>query len=436
MSPISSGRATSPWSGGSGAIGTDLDGLYVVGRVVTLTSALLGTLGLGVYLGRRYGWGAGLAGAVFSLGTAPMNGFGLMARPDMLADTLGLFGFYLALRPRRVGHLAGLALLVLAVLTKQTAGVYLLAATAALSAEGRWRRAIETLVGGGTVLVLIVAVVTIGFEPNFAASLLAEAGTPSDPNGWRIVLDRLLTIGPDMLYFAAIGLLLWNTGGRQEAAMSALTVVLLVVGVVSSLKRGADLNYYLSLRAVEALAVGTLWHVATTSTTLRGRLGAATLTVLGLAATWPSLLSFATICNARVPQAVYMRGPEGRIIMAFHDRIHRLASDPESQILADYGLADIQQEERTAFGDPWLFRMLVQTGRLDPQVMKDRVEREEYDLVLTRMDLFSPEYATYDFGLPMPVAEAARNHYLSAGSEMGVYVYTPRGTPRTTAAPP
>ena len=131
-----------------------------------------------------------------------------------------------------------------------------------------------------------------------------------------------------------------------------------------------------------------------------------------------------------------MSGPEGRIIMAFHDRIHRLASDPESQILADYGLADIQQEERTAFGDPWLFRMLVQTGRLDPQVMKDRVEREEYDLVLTRMDLFSPEYATYDFGLPMPVAEAARNHYLSAGSEMGVYVYTPRGTPRTTAAPP
>ena len=132
-----------------GAIGTDLDGLYVVGRVVTLASALLGTLGLGVYLGRRYGWGAGIAGAVFSLGTAPMNGFGLMARPDMMADTLGLFGFYLALRPRRVGHVSGIALLVLAVLTKQTAGVYLLAATSALLAEGRWRRAVETLVGGG-----------------------------------------------------------------------------------------------------------------------------------------------------------------------------------------------------------------------------------------------------------------------------------------------
>ena len=93
-----------------------------------------------------------------------------------------------------------------------------------------------------------MSVVTIGFEPNFAACLLAEAGTPSDPNGWRIVLDRLLTIGPDMLYFAAVGLLLWNTGGRRESAMSALTVLLLVVGVVSSLKRGADLNYYLSLR--------------------------------------------------------------------------------------------------------------------------------------------------------------------------------------------
>jgi hypothetical protein len=101
----------------------NLDQLYIIGRTVTITSVLIATLVLGVFLNGRYGATA----AGLSVGARPLFPAGLMCRPDALAELLGLTGFFLVrCRSAALAFAGGLSLW-LAAATKQTALVYLLA---------------------------------------------------------------------------------------------------------------------------------------------------------------------------------------------------------------------------------------------------------------------------------------------------------------------
>lgn len=128
------------WMGKS--TGAGLRQLYLLGRAVTVASGFVGAGIVGIAAGRRYGKGAGLVASWQSLGAAPLAGFGVVSRPDLMADTLGLGAFLLAIGPpgKKMWRLmAAGVLMVLAVMTKQTAGVYLLAAGLGLAAGGRKR---------------------------------------------------------------------------------------------------------------------------------------------------------------------------------------------------------------------------------------------------------------------------------------------------------
>src|SRR5262249_54874169 len=122
-------------------VGADLDRLFLIGRGVTLGSAVITTLGLAWFLGRRYGRSAALVGLLYSLGSLPMFGFSVMVRPDTMAELFGCAGVLLSWQRTRAGVLGGGALLVLAILTKQTAITFLAAAAAGLWWEGQRRLA-------------------------------------------------------------------------------------------------------------------------------------------------------------------------------------------------------------------------------------------------------------------------------------------------------
>jgi hypothetical protein len=109
-----------------------------------------------------------------------------------------------------------------------------------------------------------------------------------------------------------------------------------------------------------------------------------------------------------------------------YQRVIRAAEDPNVRLLTDSGLFDVYQRERAAFGDPWLFRLLVETGQIGPVKMRAWIESESYDLVVTTADLFSPGYREYEFGLPMVLVEAARAHYKPAGIEGALFFYRKR----------
>lgn len=406
------------------ASGADLDGLFPIARGVTVGATLATTLLIGLYAGRRFGAGAGVLAAIVSLGSAPMIGFGVMARPDALADFLGFAGFLLAVSRSRRGVFAGSLLLLLAIFTKQTAVVYLLAACLA----NLWnaRRAAALRIGGSVVLAAlsITAIGTLVWEPRFASDLMGEFWSPRDLTACRALLRRFVLNSPDLLMGALIGLILWGLQPTRDLSLWTLTIVLLTTSLAASLKKGADLNYFLGLRSIEALAIAALWSAFKDAKGLRvvWLSVPATATALGLLISVVDIVPQAEFASH---QRAFMSGRIGRAKLRQHKDLVQLCRDPAARVLTDDGLLDIQQGARTAFGDPWLFRLLASTGRLDPSDLKRAVEEERYDWILTTKALGDADYQDYDFGLPMPIVEAARKHYVLDGWRAGNFLYRP-----------
>lgn len=415
----------------------DLDGLYGVGRAVTCASTVLATVLLGVVAGRRYGRGAGWIGGLVGFGVGPQVGFGVMARPDALADLLGVAGYFAAVGRRRWGLAAGGALLVLAGLTKQTCAVYLGAAAVAVAAEGRRRAALALLGGCGLAVAIVVAGVAVLLEPHFVAGLLGEARSPWDWGSWRFTSYRIVAVDPEWVVLAAAGLVLWNRPGRRDLPATVLAVVLIASTFVTVGKRGSDLNYALGLRAVGALAAGAMWEAAWSVRSAPGtRLGRGAVAAAGFLAGFLMLYSVSHIefqaRNTRDWTRMFA-SPSGRAGLGVERLLYGLAADPARRILTDDGAIDIRQKERTAFGDPWLFHMLAETGQLDLSTMLGRVEAEEYDWLITTKDIFEGGYKDYDFGLPIAVIERARRHYRQRGDSGSHFLYGPLG--REVSAP-
>ncbi len=339
---------------------------------------------------------------------------------------LGFGGVLLSGHRTRLGSFAGCVLLVLAILTKQTAAIFLVAAALGLELEGRRQRAMVVLGGCTAALGLTIAAINVTLEPNLVRSLLGEAKTPWSFGTWLRMFRRIVERSPDLLVFAAIGLGLWSGGRWRDPRLFALGLVVLAASLGTSGKRGADANYYVSLRVVEGLTVGTLWHASRTATTRRGRSALVLASALGLAALVPSTLAAAVQAMASRDSSALLAGSAGRILLRTYHRVFRAAENPRVRLLTDSGLIDLHQNGRAAFGDPFLFRLLVTTGQIRPTKMRDWIDAEAYDLVVTTDDLFSDRYSKYEFGLPMVLVERLRVHYKHTGTEAALFFYRPR----------
>ena len=407
------------------ASGADIAGLFPIGRWVAFGSGLLTSLAVGWVAGRRYGAFAGVAGAVASLGAAPMLGFSVMVRPDMTAETLGVVGFFLVGRRELAGRLVGAGLLALAIFTKQTAAIFLLAASLAWAAEGEWRRGLRLLLGVLAVSAAVVMAVTLLSEPNFARSLAGDSRTPWDAASFVKNLGRAARLSPDILFFPALGLGLWLSGltGSREIRPAVLTALLLAAGLGLAAKRGADLNYYLSLRVSEGLAVGALWRAWSGPRSRARSTGLAVATLLGCATMVPGVLVAVSQALDERSKAAFLAGPYGQDLRGFYRDACEMARNPKSRLLTDSGLIDLYQGKRAAFGDPYLFRIMAETGQVDLSTMRERVDSQYYDLIVTTAELDRPSYDSYEFGLPMPLIERARARYARVGSRAGLFLY-------------
>ncbi len=413
-------------------LGADVRGLFLIGRTVSFGSGLLTTLVLAVAIGRRYGHPAGLAGGVLSLGNGPMFGFTVMVRPDALAELLGLSGFLLSGARSRWARWAGVALLVLAILTKQTAGVFLLAAALATALAGEKRWGLGMLAAAAALLIVVVAVVTVLGEPYFALSLVGERVVPWSYATWFTAIRRILVSCPDLLLLPAIGLWLWLGDSSRPRAVRPATLVLalLASALVLSAKLGADINYYLSLRAAEGLAAGALWHAvhsaAARQSPRRRSAALAVTTLVATAVMVPSVIMAFMYVELAQNESVFYETPNGHLFLRTYREAIALAENPRVHLLTDAGLLDLYQGERAAFGDPWLFRTLVETGRLKPVTMARQIDSRYYDVFISTHDLESPRYVNHDFRLPKGLFERVRANYVIRPSPQGLQFYIPR----------
>ncbi|CAN5634609.1 hypothetical protein BH23PLA1_BH23PLA1_06480 [soil metagenome] len=439
--------------------GADLEGLFRIGRLVTIGSGLLAAVVVGLAARSRYGRGAGIVSAWVAIGSAPMLGFGVMARPDVAADLLGFTGFLLAtargsdrLRWPGLWLWIGGALLVAAFFTKQTTGLYLLAAAIALGFQRRRAASLGLLTGFGLVCLAIIGAATATLAPNFLDCLIAEGQTPIDPAGWRALLGRLWTLGRDLILLTSLGLILWRTPRRRDVSLATLAVVVPGLSVVAALKLGAELNYFLGLRLVAAMAVGALWAEVLGSpaeadlASRRRPWWAWLLLIVALVAlSYTLLIGWISAFNYHQETRAYVRfieSPSGQTRLRAHRILCQIAADPGRAILTDSGQIALQQRERAPFVDPWLFRVLVISGRIEPEELLSKIKAQEYELIITVRDL---EASTYDedmFSLPPVLAEAARRHYelsVSVDAYPSYSLYTPRSSEKRlleSEAPP
>mgnify|MGYP000883687111 CR=1 FL=1 len=406
------------------ALGSGLDGLFRIARGTTLAGDLITTALVMVVAKKRCGWFGALLAGVLSVGAGPMIGYGAMARPDTLADALGLLGFLVATAAGRGRLVAGGVLLLLAVLTKQTAGMYLGAACLSLWLMGRRKPAIGLGVGVVLTLAVFVGLITLLYEPEFGPCLLGEAGAPWAWTEYRVLLGRTVLILSEMHIGLLVGVGLWAFGPRRDPRLLGLAIVLGLACLVSALKLGSDLNYFLPWRAVTSVALaefaGLLWAAR------GGRL------VLGLTL-WlgcgHALTLSAIHTNVQMAVAIQSiersKSPAGRLLLQQRERLKGLARDPAVSLLTDRGVLDIEQGERTLFGDPWLFRILAEGNRLDLTKTIQALEEERYDVLITHGRLDDPAYLRYDFRLPQPLVDAASAHYTFQQSTGALMIYRP-----------
>jgi hypothetical protein len=418
--------------------GAGIPGLFLIGRAVSLLASIATSLVLAAALGRRYGGGAGLAAGVLSLGSAPMFGFTATVRPDALAELFGVGGFLLSESRSRSGFWAAIALLILAVLTKQTAVVFIVAAALAAALSGQWRRGVFILVATGAGLIVIVAAVNLFFEPYFARSLVGDRSTPWRFTTWHLTLRRSVRSSPQLLLLPVVGLWLWIRPGDRsrprDVRPAILALLLLAAALGLSAKVGADINYYLSLRVATALAVAALWHAvhADAGATaperpFRRSAALAMASLLAIAAVVPALQN--AVANAEVSniEAAFYQTPKGHLFLRTYRDAIALARNPRVHVLTDSGLIDLYQGERAAFGDPFLFRTLVEADLLRPTAMAQRIDSQYYDVFISTHDLDSPDYARHDFRLPTGLFERVRANYVRDQSPPGLQIYKRRG---------
>ncbi|QDV38542.1 hypothetical protein [Tautonia plasticadhaerens] len=412
--------------GGLGRLAdADLDALTRIGRLGSVGPSLAAALVVGLASGRRYGRRAGVLSGLIGLSSAPLMPFGAMARPDLLADTLGFAGFLAAIsaRPRR--QWIGAALLGAAILTKQTSGVYLLAASAGLLASGRWKA--SAAVGLGPLLAVgaIVGVATVRDGPMFVLSLLGEREMGWDPVFWVMANRAIVERAPELPYFAAVGLVLWVARRPREPALAALAVLVPAAAVVTSAKIGSDLNYFLGLRLVSAMGAGAAWGAelrrpeggeqgGPARPRPRPRWGWLAVALVGTLAMVPGLRDAARVFGESRAEARFYSSDRGRAVLEAYRLFFDLAEDPDRPILTDSGPILLRMRGRAPFADPWLFRSLAIDGRLRPDDLRRRVVRGEFEAVISTGDLRAPIALNHQFLLPPGLIVPVRASYLPA----------------------
>jgi hypothetical protein len=414
--------------GGLGRLtGVGLDGLFTIGRAMSLGPAVVGSIALGVSAGRRYGRGSGVMACLMSLGVGPLYGFSAMARPDLLAEFLGLLGFLSLGKgsgPRL--WLAGL-LFVLAALTKQTAGIFLVASVLALVLEGKRSQAMALGLGGLAAIGLAVGILTLAVEPGLARGLISEIGTPINTFFWKQVLGRIARESPALFVIPLMALPIWWNGENDDRRWAVLSLVLMATSLLTSAKLGSDVNYFLNLRLVEGMGTARLfsWGLARAAKgRWTARVALEAFLVAGLLTGQEALFA-----RARASQAFMMdefhKSPHGKAVLGLYREVYGMAADPKRRILTDSSIVALHQGARAAFVDPFLFRIQVVNNRIVPEGMAYMLDHQHYDLLILTADVSSPTYDDYTFGLPPVLARIARNRYRRVDMQAGLFFFKP-----------
>jgi hypothetical protein len=408
--------------GGIGkAADASLEGVQRIGRGATIAFGVFGAVLMALAV-RGFGKAAMAAAGGMTIASGMMIGFGWMCRPDVTADVLGFAGFLAATSSAPV-WIAVLSLGA-AMFCKQTAALYVAAAVTALVWGGSPRRAYVIAAGSAAAVGTMLGILFLTGERRAFADLLLESSSPWRWDHWKTVNFKFFSRAGDGLLLSLTGVAFWlsalRRGDERQRADSirwlSLLAVAAAVGVVGSAKLGSDVNYFLPLRfvAVAALAVLTARLM---ETTVRFSSLAAGLAVMLSLLYWftPILASLQRQVGSpdfAARRASWEREIDGVLLMSRSKKVLTNCDDAALRI-------------GNPFVDSFVFKMMVDDGRLKPTAIKEGIERGEYDWIITTADVDDANYVASSHGIPKELADVILKRYEKAFRQALIY-YRPR----------
>jgi hypothetical protein len=405
------------------------DGLRHLGQLTTNVCALILALVVMAVAVRDTGrWSSGCVAGLSALSAAPLVGFGHMVRPDVMAAAAGFAGFALwTWAPRRAWRWAALPLLLLAVLTKQTAVAGLVAAVAWEVGRDRPGSAAALVATWLVALATLVLALNGWWETRLLESLLGEAGGQFNWSSLGAVGRRMLIKMPDTCLVVVV----WFIGATRTATWRGpawwFGVASLLCNTAASFKVGVELNYYTDTAVAAALALGTLWqqweprqHPAAAGTRHAAWFW---IPLLVLVASAPAMFQLRFLAGRYRSAHLEATTPP---VLAQYRQLVRLVRDPRRRVLTDSPRLALHSVHPPPFLDPFLLRYLIDAGRVDPSELIRRIEHREYDVVLSTARIDEPGYDAYIFGYPPRIAKAILAHYRFQSSRGAMFVFLPK----------
>jgi hypothetical protein len=231
---------------------------------------------------------------------------------------------------------------------------------------------------------------------------------------WRIVAWLSVTRGLDAWLFASVALWSW----RRAPWLALLALLPAAAGLTMCAKIGSDANYFLPMRLAAGIVAGRM--VASLMQPNAGERRA-----------FGAMFAAATVAFAGMqwlPGVALRTDPAAREIvrrMAIEQAGAVRLAGADGRILSNVGMVQLKLRERALFVDSFLFKMLVNDGRMRPDRLVESLRRREIPWVVLDTALDDPNYDANPFGLPRVVADAVRRYYEPAGAGL-LHYYRPR----------
>ncbi len=419
---------------------SDVARAYYVGRAFSLLSGLL-ILGaiwmLCGALGLTRSWRA--LGVLLFFSAPMLISFGYSFRPDFSATALGLWAWVAALRMGdRKGAFAAAALMVLAILYKQTSVISALALFLTLLAGGRKRSALY-YAGAGAILSAIAMAGLLLTE----GQIWLENGvfSLSSPFYLATLYQRLFSLSaieamPFVGGFAACLGLEFGVKPESRTTFRVAFATLFIGFLLASLRVGSSFNYLLESycwgAVLTAACASRLLQKARDSKDACGQGRTIAVVILLCALMIPYLNRARTEMidlpnQCRAPAAVETR----------YANIAEFLRQPHGEILTTQGYLWWMTPDPPTMMDGFLYSAQVAAGRLSTEELPLKIIRQDFGLIATHWDMEAGMYyiqGTPSF--PPEVEEAILLRYVLWCTVDGLRFYVPAGGEMGFGAPP
>lgn len=386
----------------------------IAGRLVAAISlllALFAVFGFVTHSGRTKVAASVAVASACSIGF--LSPWAITCRPDMLALALSIGGLRCIQLNRRYADYAAVIAFVLSTLTKQSYVVALMTGLFWLAYRREWTRAACIGLGYAIILLIAVAIFEQASGGWFLANIIGANVAPSVPLQPYRLSAHFFQAASVPITLSFCGILLSSSRSDDALVLGAIYALFsFAIATGSSLKAGADINYFIEPGFAFSMIAGLTWDSVqrNVTSTLDRRL-------IGFFVFFFVFLMPITYRSAWIYSHASTDGNVRHELALAH-----VKSTPGLVLIGDAGLA-FRSGKPVLLLDKFNASYLADAGRIRFEELLESLERQEIAEVIVDLPL-DAKLGDQPWW-PLPLQNSIRRYYQPAGSIAGFSIYSP-----------